>query len=254
MINKLFFFLTNNRFSNAILIFLKLDGWMTSKFGIYKRIRINKNLSLQEMAGFSNTPEINEVLNKTHNDLNNFISQNAEKGDAILDIGCGAGAYLKDFYLNYNCTGIDLNIDMIDRGKLDFPSVHFIYGNILDCNFKNKFKLIYCISVIEFIPPSKLDSFFRKIADNLEDGGYLYLNYPPALKKEDLYYPDLYYIEYTPNYIEKSIEKYFEIIKHEHAFDGRKFKYFDPKPYGNGERIFKNAYVLTAKKLNPIIA
>jgi SAM-dependent methyltransferase len=208
MMNKLFFFLTNNRFSNAILIFLKLDGWMTNKFGIYKRIRINKNLSLQEMAGFSNTPEINEVLHKTHSDLKDFIERNIKEGDTILDIGCGAGAYLKDFYLNYNCTGIDVNIDMIDRGNLDFPSVHFIYGNFLDYSFKNKFKLIYCISVIEFIPPSKLDSFFKKIADNLEDAGYLYLNYPPALKKEDLYYPDLYYIEYTPNSIEKSISKY----------------------------------------------
>jgi SAM-dependent methyltransferase len=252
MMNKLFFFLTNNRFSNAILIFLKLDGWMTNKFGIYKRIRINKNLSLQEMAGFSNTPQINEVLYKTHNDLNDFIKQHIKEGDTILDIGCGAGAYLKDFYLKYNCTGIDVNIDMIERGKSDFPSVHFIYGNFLEYLFKNKFKLIYCISVIEFIPPGKLDSFFKKIADSLENGGYLYLNYPPALKKEDLYYPDLYYIEYTPNCIEKSIKKYFEIIKHEHAFDGRKFNDYDPKPYGNGERIFKNAYVITAKK-NKII-
>ena len=84
MMNKLFFFLTNNRFSNAILIFLKLDGWMTNKFGIYKRIRINKNLSLQEMAGFSNTPQINEVLYKTHNDLNDFIKQHIKEGDTIL--------------------------------------------------------------------------------------------------------------------------------------------------------------------------
>ncbi len=43
MMNKLFFFLIHNRFPNTILIFLKLDGCMINKFGIYLRIRIFKN-------------------------------------------------------------------------------------------------------------------------------------------------------------------------------------------------------------------
>ena len=92
MINKLFFFFTNNRFVNSILIFLKLDRWMTDKFGIYKRIRINKKLSAQEMAGFSNVPHINEAIKKTHTQLIYFINEHLRKKDERLDIGCGAGA------------------------------------------------------------------------------------------------------------------------------------------------------------------
>lgn len=246
--NKLFFFFTNNRYFNALLIFLKLDSWMTDHFGIYKRIRINKNLSAQEMAGFSNLPLINEAIEKTHQQLIDLANNYLIEGDSILDIGCGAGAYLKNFYQQYNCTGIDINTDMIDRGKYDYPSIDFIHANFLNYPIQKKFKLIYCISVLEFIPPGKLTAFFNKIYELLEDGGMLYLHYPPALKKADLYYPDLYYIEYSPKVVAKNIKNLFTILKHEQAFDGRKFIEYDPNPYGNGERIFTNAYLLIAKK------
>ncbi len=248
MMNKLFFFLTNNRYFNTLLIYLKLDGWMTSKFGIYKRIRINKNLSAQEMAGFSNVPIINDAINKTHQQLIDIVNTHLAKGDAILDIGCGAGAYLKNFYQDYNCTGIDVNIDMIERGKSDYPTIDFIHANFLNYSLNKKFRFIYCISVLEFIPPGKLTDFFKKIHDHLENNGILFLHYPPALKQEDLNYPDLYYIEYAPKVVEQSLKNRFTILKHEQAFDGRKFTEYDPKPYGNGERIFTNAYLLIAKK------
>ena len=248
MINKLFFFFTNNRFVNSILIFLKLDRWMTDKFGIYKRIRINKKLSPQEMAGFSNVPHINEAINKTHTQLIYFINERLRKNDEILDIGCGAGAYLKNFNEDYFCTGIDVNKDMIERGKKDLPNVNFILGSFLDQHFSKKFHAIYCISVLEFIPPSQLDLFFKKVSDYLEEGGFLFLHYPPALKKSDLYYPDLYYIEYAPKVVENAASNYLQIVKHEQAFNGRKFSEYDPKPYGKGERIFTNAYLMIAKK------
>lgn len=136
----------NNRYFNTLLILLKLDGWMTSKFGIYKRIRINKNLSAQEMAGFSNVPIINDAINKTHQQLIDIVNTHLEKGDAILDIGCGAGAYLQNFYQDYNCTGIDVNTDMIERGKSDYPSIDFINANFLNYSL-NKNSNLFVVSV-----------------------------------------------------------------------------------------------------------
>lgn len=248
MIKKLFLKITNNTIFNSVLIYFKLDAWMTDKFGIYKRIRINKNLSAQEMAGFSNLPAINEAIDKTHTDLVTFVNKELSPGDSILDIGCGAGAYLKHFVDCYNCTGIDLNIDMIERGKQDFPNVEFIQTSFLNFKASKKYKFIYCISVLEFIPPSKLNLFFENINECLDKDGYLFLHYPPAIKKENLSYPDLYYIEYAPQVIEKHACQYLSIIKHEQAIDGRTFEYFDPTPYGNGQRVFLNGYLMLAKK------
>lgn len=249
MISKLFFLLTNNIVFNNLLIGLRLDEWMVSKFGIYKRIRINRNLSAQEMAGFSRRADVQEAIDKAHADLEETVKNNLKKGDKILDIGSGAGAYLKAFANDYEAVGIDLNKDMIEAGKINVPDAKFILDDFLSHEFNQTFNLIYSVSVLEFIPPSKLPLFFRKVFDLLAPGGIFYLNYPPAISSKALYYPDLYYIEYSPLKIEKTaLKNKFTINKHEHAFDGRKITTFDSQPYFPGTRTFKNGYLLIASR------
>ena len=249
MLSRLFFLFTNNIVVNNLLIGLRLDAWMTSKFGIYKRIRINRNLSAQEMAGFSKRADVQEALDKAHQDLEEAVKNNLKKGDRILDIGSGAGAYLKTFAKNYRVVGIDLNKDMIEAGKINVPEAEFILADFLSYDFHQTFQFIYSVSVLEFIPPSKLQLFFDKVHQLLAPGGVFYLNYPPAISKRGLYYPDLYYIEYSPLKIEQTAARCELIItKHEHAFDGRKITTFDASPYFPGTRTFKNGYLLIANR------
>lgn len=250
MLSRIFFFLTNNILVNNILIVFKIDSWLLSKLGMYKRIHIDKNKSAQEMAGFSTQKHVQEAIDKTHADLITTAQKHLQPGDTVLDIGCGAGAYLKHFTGKYKAYGIDLNKDMIDAGKENLPEVVFIYDDFIKHNFKIKFKLIYSISVLEFIPPSKLDGYFKKIQSLLTPEGILFLHYPHALSNKSLYYPDLYYIEYSPVEIDNIAKEYFHILSHQHAFDGRPVVSFDKKDYGNGTRTFKNGFLLIAKKIN----
>jgi hypothetical protein len=61
-------------------------------------------------------------------------------------------------------------------------------------------------------------------------------------------------MKYPPRFIEKRAKKYFDIEVHEHAFDGRKFKDYDRKPYyfpdGTNTRTDTNLnnYLMIARK------
>jgi cyclopropane fatty-acyl-phospholipid synthase-like methyltransferase len=249
MLSRIFFLLTNNILVNNILIALKMDGWLLSKLGMYKRVSLDRSKSAQEMAGFSTQPQVQEAIDKTHSDLIATAEKYLKAGDSILDIGCGAGAYLQHFVEKYQACGIDLNTDMIEVGKKNFPEADFIFNDFIKHSFNKQFKLIYSISVLEFIAPGKLDEFFKKVNELLEPGGIFFLHYPHALNRKSLMFPDLYYIEYSPVEINKKAKQYFHIITHHHGFDGRSVIPFDKKDYGNGIRTFKNGFLLIAQKL-----
>ncbi|MEP7262891.1 MAG: class I SAM-dependent methyltransferase [Bacteroidota bacterium] len=243
-----FFRLTNNRLINNLLILLHMDVWMVDRFAIYKRVVPDVQLSPQEMAGFSRNREVQEAIDKTHDDLQQVAAEMVKPNGSILDIGCGAGAYLTHFVKKYTVTGIDLNRTMIEKGKTLFPDVEFIYDDFLKYQFSKKFDYIYSISVLEFIPPGRLAVFFAKIAALLNENGILFLHYPHALDKKSLHFPDLYYIEYSPAKIAAAALPYFTTVSHNHAFDNRIIEHFDDNPYNPGTRTFKNGYLLIARK------
>lgn len=246
MISRLFFLLTNNILMNNLFIQLGVDRFMTSHLGIYKRIKINTNLSPQQMAGFSNRPAVQDAIDKTHLKLQEIIREKLKQGDKILDIGCGAGAYLLNINSGFDLTGIDINEDMVKAAKMNLPKATILKDDFLHHDFDHKFKLIYSVSTLEFIPPSRLRAFFRKVHLLLEPDGILFIHYPHALRFKDTLYPDLYYIEYSPRKIEHELRDHYDIITHQHGFDDRIIDLYDPKPYEPGIRTFKNGYLLIA--------
>lgn len=245
---KLFLSLTNNILFNNLLILLGLDKMVLSRLGMYRRVRLDEKLSPQEMAGFSTRHEVQEAIDKTHHDLLQVVQTYVPPGAAILDIGCGPGTYLKDFEGRYRLTGIDLNQQMIAAAERHLSGAELIHDDFMARDFSQTFQLIYSVSVLEFIPPSQLRAFFRKVHHLLEPDGLLFLHYPHALTYADTLYPDLYYIEYSPRKVEKELKHLFKIIKHAHGYDGRKIDLYDSQPYRTGERTFKNGYLLVAMK------
>ncbi len=248
MMSRIFFTLTNNILINNFLILFGLDKFVTSRMGIYKRVVLDETRSPRQMAGFTESPEINAALDQVHQQLFNSVQKYIAPGDAILDIGCGPGTYLKDFEQHYAVTGIDLNLQMINKAKEQLSRATFIHNDFLKNDFTRRFNFIYSISVLEFIPPGQLRPFFRKVYHLLEDEGVIFFLYPHALRLKDIFYPDLYYIEYSPRRIEESISNLFEIISHRHAFDDRQVDLYDKQPYQPGTRIFTNGYILVARK------
>lgn len=243
----------NNFVINCIIRLAGLEALIYHQLNPYIKLVPSENKSTQENAGYSNRPEINEVLEKSKSDLLQVADLYCKKNEAILDIGCGPGMYLQQFKeKNYQLTGTDLNPNMINLCKKNVPEALYCIGDFMSIEFKTPFKFIYCIGMLIYIPKYQIEHFIKKVYSLLDDKGIFYLNYPHAISLLDTWYNDLTYIRYSPQFIEKIIAPYFTIIKHEQAFDGRKIVNYDKQPYKSlnpaTDRTYKNSYLLIAQK------
>lgn len=245
--------LSHNFIFNKFLIAFKLDKKVASFTNPYLSLSPNTNKTVQENAGYSLRPEINEVLEKSKNDLLSCIEVNLKSGGSILEIGCGPGMYLNLIPNNYKKTACDINTGLLEIAKKQVPDAKFYLGNFTSIPFNETFDFIYCIGVLIYFTPTELKEVLNKMYQVLNSGGTLYINYPHAISKSDVHFKDLTYVQYSPDYIENLIGNKFEIISHQHAFDGRIIENYDTQPYKslnpNTNRTYKNSYLLVAKKL-----
>jgi len=254
IINKILVWnLSRNFIFNKCLIALKLDKKVASFTNPYLTLKPNADRGIQENAGYSIRPEINEVLEKSKIDLLTCISSNLKQENSILEIGCGPGMYLSLIPNLYKKTACDINEGLIEIAKKQVPDAKFCEGNFSSIHFKETFDFIYCIGVLIYFTPTELKEVLNKMHQLLNSAGILYINYPHAINKADARFTDLTYVQYSPKYIEKLIEGKFEIITHHHAFDGRVIESYDKTPYKslnpNTNRTYKNSYLLVAKKV-----
>lgn len=258
MLQKLFrkisVLLLNNIPVNNLLILTGYDHLIKLLLKNWSKINFDKKLSLLENSGFSDLPVIQEVLNKSHQELQHTYRNLLHSQGKVLDVGCGPGLFLKDFEHSKELYGLDMNPEFIEIAKTNLPYVKFILGNYLKTTLNIKFKLIYANGMLMYIERSRLKYFFEKTRDNLEEGGIVFITYSHALMMKDVLYSDLSFIRYSPRLIEKIVSEYFSIIKHEHLYDGRKVGLYDKKHYyfpdGNNNRLdtVQNSYILIARK------
>ena len=247
LLNALF----NNVILNNIVIFLGMERLMKRFNNPYVAFTIPKGKSLQEIAGYSNRPEINEVLGKIHDQLRSIAKQYYPEGGKVLDVGCGPGLYLKEFNSSYATAGIDISQEMVSLARKECPYCNFFVGDFIRYEMNEKFDIIYSIGVLIYFCRSDLDKLFQKVRDLLNPGGIFYLSYPHAISYWDTLYPDLSYMQYSPSLVSSIAGRYLKIIEHCHGFDGREVKKYDKQPYKSlnpeVKRTYKNSYQLVAQ-------
>lgn len=83
-----------------------------------------------------------------------------QKGDSVLDFGCGTGRGAAKFMeLGFDITGIDLADNSLDSGLL-VPVIHACLWDLPDVTAKHG----YCTDVMEHIPTEKVDAVLANIA------------------------------------------------------------------------------------------
>lgn len=249
MFRRLLYRLTHNIFVNNIAIALRLENRLKSSNTMWKNYKVDSSKSLQENVGFSHRPDVEEALQKAHDDLKKTADTYLKAGSNVLDIGCGTGLYLKDLTgKGFHLYGIDMSEEMVKAAKQHLPEVTYYTGNFMQTEFPVKFDLVYSVSVLEYIARNDLKAHFKKLYDILNPGGVIFIHYPHALNFVDTLYPDLNYIKYAPSVVEKCAASFFEVIEHRHAFDNRKVKNYDPTVYPSQNGTFKNGYLLVARR------
>lgn len=240
--------LTNNLIINNLLIFLRLDSVIKPSYSAWLKFSCNPNKTLEENIGFTPREDVHEAIRKAHKDLNETVTKFLHKGDSILDIGCGPGLYLNDLKGNYKLFGIDISSDMVKEAKKLVPEATIYCADFFGQEFKTKFHLISSIGYLEYVPRSLISKYFKKIYELLEPNGILFMHYPHALSFYETLIPNIYYINYSPKFIEKICKKYFTIIQHTHCFDGRTIGRYDKIRYGGINGSFKNGCLIIAQK------
>jgi 2-polyprenyl-3-methyl-5-hydroxy-6-metoxy-1,4-benzoquinol methylase len=225
-----------------------MDGKKELPAGHWKAFRYDENKSIQQNAGFSHTPEVEESLNIVKKKLTETLDKALKPGDALLDFGCGPGIYMKMLRNKYKVFGVDVSEGMLKQAEINNPDCKLYFGNFMKVNFDEKYDAIYSISVLEYVPVSQISEFFEKCSRLLNKDGIIFIQYPHALRKLDLYYPDRNYICYSPEFISRTASRYFNIIENNQSFDGRDVCVVDTKPYPTTGKTFKNGYLLIARK------
>ncbi len=104
-----------------------------------------------------------------------FLFDYAEKGDDVLDLGCGNGRFSK--YLEHtNYKGVDFSELIIEEARKRFPEKEFIVADILSLPFDdNSFDKVYSIAVIHQIPSLEYRiKALEEVKRILRPGGHFY--------------------------------------------------------------------------------
>lgn len=68
----------------------------------------------------------------------------APENPAVLDLGCGSGAPVAQFFLENNCrvTGVDLSRDMLNIARQRFPDATWIHGDMRGLDLGRRFNIL----------------------------------------------------------------------------------------------------------------
>ncbi|PIT97694.1 hypothetical protein COT77_00085 [Candidatus Berkelbacteria bacterium CG10_big_fil_rev_8_21_14_0_10_41_12] len=98
----------------------------------------------------------NNGIHPKHRIMNyhQFFVDNIEKGDRVLDVGCGNGAVAYDLAKKAKSVlGIDINKQNVESAKKHYrhKNLNFIVGDATKFQFKRKFDVIILSNVLEHI-------------------------------------------------------------------------------------------------------
>lgn len=75
--------------------------------------------------------------------LEKNINKHTKKPEKILDLGCGTGEVLKRISNKYDCSGLDLSEQMLERANEKLKNVKLFLGDMREFNTLEKYDVIF---------------------------------------------------------------------------------------------------------------
>jgi ubiquinone/menaquinone biosynthesis C-methylase UbiE len=96
-------------------------------------------------------------------------------GVDLLDVGCGTGHHLKLLADAFDCTGVDINQEMLELARKNVEGSEFIEADMITMDLGRRFDVVTCLfSSIGYVKTyENLGKTLRNFADHLKPGGLL---------------------------------------------------------------------------------
>lgn len=144
-----------------------------------------------------------------------FAQKYIEKGDSVLDIGCGDG-FLTNA-LSSTCkkvTGIDTSLTGISLSRkiIDNAKVYLACGSASNLPFKGSaFDVVTLIEVIEHIPVASLKDTIKEISRVLKDGGMFIVTTPnPHNLRNRIFHKNMVSTKHEKEYYQEELLELFK--------------------------------------------
>lgn len=102
-----------------------------------------------------------------------------EKGQSVLDIGCGNGKLVSGLPKGVAYVGTDFSKTLLKEAKLLYPKHDFRYGDVVDPDHwkdLGMYDAIFCVAVLHHIPEKEQQLYVLKEArKHMKKGAFLYL-------------------------------------------------------------------------------
>ncbi len=98
------------------------------------------------------------------------------KNKKILDLGCGTGEFLNNYYgMGAECSGIDIENNFKIKNKKNFKLINIEANKFLK-NCKKKFDVIFLFEFLEHLEEQDKYQLFENLSKNLNKNAYIFIS------------------------------------------------------------------------------
>ena len=98
------------------------------------------------------------------------------KNKKILDLGCGTGEFLDNYYgMGAECSGIDIENNFKIKNKINFKLINIEANKFLK-NCKKKFDVIFLFEFLEHLEEQDKHQLFENLTKNLNKNAYIFIS------------------------------------------------------------------------------